>query len=257
MDAVRLRARTTTEIVDAAFSLYRQQPLLYILAAAAGNVPNLVASLLLQTGADRASVATSGVGLLVMILSIVMYGLMSAVVMQLGSRAYLGESMDLAGAIRAVWPRVGSVIAAGIVRSFLYGIGLILLIVPFFYFLARYFAVIPIIALEGKKQPAAFVRSNELSQGRKMHILSTLVLVWIIFFAVSIGAVALFSLVAGGSPVLSTLITTIITVAVYPILALTEMVLYYDTRIRAEGFDLERMAADLGSTAPTAGALPG
>ena len=257
MSDVRLRARSTTEIVDAAFSLYRQQPLLYILAAAAGNVPNLVANLLLQTGAQSASVATSGVGLLVLILSVVMYGLMSAVVMQLGSRAYLGETPDLAAAIRAVWPRVGSVIAAGIVRSFLYGVGLLLLILPFFYFFARYFAVIPIIALEGKSQPAAFVRSNELSKGRKGHILSALLLVWIIFFAVTIGAGTLFGLLALGSPVVSTVISTIVTIAIYPILALTEMVLYYDTRIRAEGFDLERMAADLGSTVPGSRAQPG
>ena len=53
-------------------------------------------------------------------------------------------------------------------------------------------------------------------------------------------------LVLGGSQVITTLLSTIVTIVIYPVIALTEMVLYYDARIRSEGFDLERMAQELG-----------
>lgn len=247
MSEVRLRARSTTEIVDVAFTLFRQQPLLYILAAAVGNLPSLVASLLMQSGSNDPTGATSLAGVALGLLSLVTYGIMSAVVMQLGSRAYLGQHVDLASAIRETLPRTVSLVIAGIGRAIAYGFALVLLIFPFFYFFARYFAVIPAIALEGAGVRAAFDRSAKLSDGRKRHILNTMLLVWIIFFVVAVGVGTLLNLLAGQSQVLSALVSTLLTIVIYPVLALTEMTLYYDTRIRAEGFDLEQMAASLGA----------
>lgn len=246
MSDVRLRARSTTEIVDAAFTLYRQQPLTYMMAAAIGNVPYLVGTLIVQAGAERASVATSGLGLLMMFVSVVVFGLMSAVVIHIGSRAYLGETGDLGTALKDVLPKSGSLIAAGIARNILCAVGLVLFVVPFFWVFARYFATIPAITLENLDQPGSFRRSVTLSAGRKGHILATLALVWVIYFVVAIGLGAVIGVALGGSQVISTLVSTLITIAIYPVLALTEMVLYYDARIRAEGFDLDHMTQALG-----------
>ena len=46
--------------------------------------------------------------------------------------------------------------------------------------------------------------------------------------------------------VLSTLVTSVVTVLVYPVIAITEALLYYDARIQSEGLDIELMADDLG-----------
>jgi hypothetical protein len=247
MSDVRLRARSTTEIVDVAFTLYRQQPLTYILAAAVGNVPSLIASLVIQSGSNNPAGATSLVGVLLLLVATVTYGIMSAVVIHLGSRAYLGQTMDLGAAIRETLPRTVTLVVAGFARTLIYGIALMALVVPFFYFFARYFAVIPAIALEGTGIAGAFNRSVVLSDGRKRHILNTLLLVWIIFFVVAAGVGTILSLLTAGNQVLSALVSTLLTVVIYPVLALTEMALYYDARIRAEGFDLEQMAASLGT----------
>ena len=246
MSDVRLRARSTTEIVDAAFTLYRQQPLTYMMAAAIGNVPYLVGAFIVQSGAESASLATSAVGGLMMFVSLVVYGLMSAVVMHIGSRAYLGEAGDLGTALQDVLPKAGSLIAAGIARNILLGFGLILFVVPFFWVFARYFAVVPAITLENLGQPGSFRRSVALSDGRKGHILATMALVWVIYFVVAAGLGGVIGVALGGSQVISTLVSTLITIAIYPVLALTEMVLYYDSRIRAEGFDLDHMTQALG-----------
>ncbi len=254
MSTVRLRARSTTEIVDAAFMLYRQQPLLYILAAAVGNVPYLIGMLLLQAGTSAGSGATTLAGVLLTAASFVLYNLMGAVVMHIGSRAYLGETPDLAAALRAVVPRAGRLILASTMRGVLYTIGFFFLVFPALYVFARYFAIVPAIILEDASIAAAFRRSSVLSDGRKRHIINTLALVWIIFFIIVMGIGVLMALVSMSSTVLSTFFQTLITAVVYPIAALAEMVLYYDTRIRGEGFDLERMAADIGPRDAPAGA---
>jgi hypothetical protein len=246
MSEVRLRARSTTEIVDVAFTLYRQQPLTYVLAAAVGNVPSLFATLVIQSGNDNANGAATFAGLLLMFFSSILYGIMSAVVIQLGSRAYLGQTSDLGEAIRLTLPRTVTLVLAGIERTLIYGLAFVLAIFPFFYVFARYFAVIPAIALEGTGFQASFKRSGQLSEGRKRHILNTLILVWIIYFVVAIGFGTVAQFLTGGNRVLAVLVETLVTVIIYPVLALTEMVLYYDARIRGEGFDLEQMAEGLG-----------
>jgi hypothetical protein len=60
----------------------------------------------------------------------------------------------------------------------------------------------------------------------------------------------------GGSKVSSLVLQTLYTIVAYPIIGITQMILYYDTRIRAEGFDIEVMAGALGAAPEPPGALP-
>ena len=255
MSDARLRARSTTEIVDAAFTLYRQQPLLYILAATAGYTPYVVAAMFLQGGSPTVTGLMTGAGLVLMLISVIAYGIMSAVVTHLGSRAYLGETPDLGEALRATIPKTLRLVFAGVLRTIVLVFGMLLLIIPFFYVFARYFAIVPAIVLEDASLVGAFARSSTLSDGRKRHILNTLGLAWLLFWIVSVGLVMVFTIISLGSPVLATLFTTLVTIVLYPVLGLTEMVLYYDTRIRGEGFDLERMAQSMGTGTASASPL--
>jgi hypothetical protein len=126
---------------------------------------------------------------------------------------------------------------------------MLLSIVWAFYAMARFFAVFQTIVLEERGVVAAFSRSSVLSQNRKGHILLTLLLVVIIFvmlsFAVALVA-QLFGTIAG-----SVILQSLYTVVAYPLIGITQMILYYDTRIRAEGFDIEVMTGALGSPTVT------
>jgi hypothetical protein len=42
----------------------------------------------------------------------------------------------------------------------------------------------------------------------------------------------------------------VVTIMVYPVVAITEALLYYDTRIKSEGLDIELMAGALDAPAP-------
>ena len=48
---------------------------------------------------------------------------------------------------------------------------------------------------------------------------------------------------------LTGILSAILIIPIYPLLAVVSTLLYYDLRIRKEGFDLEVMSRELGTTA--------
>jgi len=243
MTEVRLRARTVSEIVDAAFALYRRDGGQYILIMAVCSVPRLIAQLIWQRppsdfiGHPEVVVYS----LLIALVSAFTFTVGDAAIMKFGSEVYLGQPADTALTVRAVIPKVLLILFAGFLKGMLYFVGLLCLLVGALYVAARFFALTQTIVLEDAGLDGAFTRSSELSDGRKRHILNTLLLVYIIYWLLSIGVLALGGIVR--NPVVTIAIGTVFTIVAYPIIALTGMLLYYDCRIRNEGYDIEHMAA--------------
>ncbi|MDQ6610910.1 MAG: glycerophosphoryl diester phosphodiesterase membrane domain-containing protein [Gemmatimonadota bacterium] len=250
MSDTNLRTRSVSEIVDAAFALYRRNAMQYIVITALATAPQLILTLLIQ-GTVQPKAPGDLLRLLpVYLLGIVTYSLVAGVVMRMGSDVYLGEEPDVGRTVKAVLPRVPALITGTLVTAILAAISMVLFILPVFYVLARFFAVQPAIVLENKGPLAALSRSGTLSYGRKWPILGTLVLVWGIFMILSVGITLLVTMI--GSTILVLIASTLFSVLASPILHLVGMVLYYDARIRAEGFDVEHMSQSLGAAAPTA-----
>jgi hypothetical protein len=244
MTEVRLRARTVSEIVDAAFALYRRDAGQYMLIMAVATVPRLVAQLIWQPSQQpdlirhpEAIIASLIIALVAVISSLIG----SAAVVKYGSEVYLGQPADSAATVRSVVPKVFPILWAGFLVGFLYLAGFLCFFVGVFYVAARYFALTTVIVLEDASVGDAFGRSSELSDGRKRHILNTLILVWIIYFFLSICVGVIGNMLHSG--VVTIMLSTLFTIVAYPIIGLTNMLLYYDCRIRGEGFDIEHMAA--------------
>jgi hypothetical protein len=166
------------------------------------------------------------------------------------SQAYLGEEVDVAAALRRALPRLPYVLAAALIRYVLMFAAMLAFVLPVLYVIARFFAVTPAIVLEGAGLGRSFSRSSALSRGRKRHILNTLALVgliyWVLVFGITV-AVSMFD-----NFLLSTLVSAVVTVLLYPVVAITEALLYYDARIQSEGLDIELMT---GALAPPAAKL--
>ena len=268
MSDLRLRARSVTEIVDAAFQLYRRDALEYIVVTAVAYSPILIAQLMLfgSMGRGNAAVDFGTFGPLwfvLLILGFIGYAIMVAVVSKFSSEVYLGRSPDLAGIIRAALPKtfplIGASLLFGLLVSlgvFLFAIsialwgpvtgslGFVLAVVWALWVVARYFAVFQVIILEDRGVIDAYTRAGTLSRGQKGHIVLTLFLVVLIVTVVAIAvmtaSVLLPSQMAAGA------VQMIYTVVAYPLLGIAQMILYYDLRIRAEGFDIEVMTGALG-----------
>lgn len=243
MQAISLGPRRATEIVDAAFRLCRAHygPLVTATAVIVG--PALILKLLLPF--EVVGIAD----LLENLLLPVSDGAAIAIV----SEVYLGRTADAGTGLRAVRGRVGSLVLSSIARNVLIGLGLVLLIVPGVFLFVGTFAVPMAIVLEGRKTGAAFTRARELVEEHLGHALGTLALLVVIVGALMIGL----RLVLGGAGGLIgiegrsiDLLWDVGLILLYPLFSVGGTLLYYDLRIRREGFDLEMMAQDLAGGTP-------
>lgn len=106
---------------------------------------------------------------------------------------------------------------------------------------AMFFAVTPAIILEKAGPAQAISRSARLARGRWIRILAVLGVALLIPSALWIGG----SLVAGffvPSPLFAQVVGQVIALALMPYYAICIVLLYYDARIRSEGFDLAVLA---------------
>lgn len=244
MSDLQYRPRSVTEIIDAAFQLYRQDALRYILITAVAYAPMLVFQLVFLDPAN-VSLASGLFGFASYVVGFFAFALMSAALVRLSAEAYLGRDMEIGTALADVLPHVPAILGATLIRVILLFVTLLALIIPGLWMFARTFALTPILVLERADVATALKRSAQLSMGRKLAILGCYALTFLIFYVVTLAFGLVAAIVGGG--ILFTLITTIATVVIYPVIGIMEMVLYYDSRIRAEGYDVELMANALGA----------
>jgi len=182
---------------------------------------------------------------------IVIYGLAGGAVSVLARAAYLDEPIDVAYALRRTLGRMLPLLISTLVAFALIGIAFVFFIIPGLYLIAQFFAVRQAVVLEDQGAFAAIGRSSNLSRGNKLHILGTLILVAILTTVVQFGAAMLINLQP--SKVITSVLVTALTIVVYPIFGITETVLYFDARIRNEGFDVEYLASAVTDASPTTG----
>ena len=113
-------------------------------------------------------------------------------------------------------------------------------------------AVVPTTAiLEPRGPVGALARSNQLTKGLWKHSVGVSALAFLIAVVPYLGA----TLLAGefGSRIVQQIVGMVMSVILTPIYVASLVALYYDLRIRKEGFDLELMASELATAAPDAG----
>jgi hypothetical protein len=248
MTDLALRPRSATELVDATFQVFRRAPVQFIVAAALVYVPWLVIQLTfrLEITGDR----IPGLDVLVanLIAGALVYVLLGAVITLIARDVYFDRPPDVAEAFRTIGRRIFPLFAVSLCVLVMLFVGLILLLLPALYPLARFFAARQVVLLEQAGFGTALSRASALSAGLKWHILGTLALAGLLSFAVSFGA----SLVANMIPshILMRTVATMVAVCVQPFFAIAETLLYYDLRIRKEAFDIEYLAGNAAVVPP-------
>lgn len=237
-----------SEIVDAAFALYRRHALQYIVVAAIATAPSLILSLLLVSTPPK-ELTEIWKYLPGMLLALLSYSLVGAVISRMGSDVYLGHEPDIGATVLSILSRLPIILGGMLITGVLVFIASIFFLVPGVFVFIFYFATVPIIVLEKKGVFDSMSRSAALVKGRKGHVFGTLALLFGIYFIFSIGFTVAAAVVQNN--VLSMIVSSLYSVVAAPLINLGVMVLYYDLRIRAEGFDLEHMAASLESTPPS------
>ena len=249
-----LRPRSASELVDAAFQILRAHYAQFVMCSALAYLPWLLVQLVFYSDPSRLQNISPTISVVFGLGIWLVFALMSAVLIVCASQAYLGEPVDVGVAVRQALPRMPLVLIGAILRYSMMFLGLFLFLIGALYVAARYFAVTPVIVLEDKGLGSAFARSSELSRKRKRHVINTIGLVTIIYWVLAFGvqlAAALF-----GNLIVQALIGAAVTIMVYPVVAITEALLYYDTRIKSEGLDIELLAGALEGVPPQQPAAP-
>jgi hypothetical protein len=256
MSDLVLRPRSATELIDAAFQVYRRAPVPFMVAMALIYVPWLAIRLVFSLNVPETPDQITQSQLMRVLLasgaaSIVIYGLAGGAVAVLARAIYLDTPVDVAAALRQTLRRLVPLVVGTLVAFLLFVVGLTFFIIPGLIAAASFFAMRQVVVLEDKGPFAALGRSNALSRGNKLHILGTLILVVLLTSVVNVGAVMLIGLQP--SKVITSVLATAVTIVVYPIIPITETLLYFDARIRNEGFDVEYLASAVTDTSPAPG----
>ena len=171
------------------------------------------------------------------------------------SEFYLGREMTVGQAYRYIWPKFLTLIAAGLLVGIVVWFGFMLLIVPGVIFSLWFALTIPVIVVEDAKVTQGMSRSKFLASGNlgKIFAVGFLVLAisWVVNIPFSFAGGFIGHLLFSNNTILmnftNQFASVIGQILVVPIGAIAYILLYYDLRIRKEGFDLQMLAESIGS----------
>ena len=257
--SIAFRPRSVSELVDAAFQVLRASYAQFVMLMGIAYVPWLVVVMLMTRSLfDGTATGTGGLtrSLALSVGGLMWFSVIDGAMTVAASQGYMGKRVDVGDAFRQAFSELGALVGVAIVRGLLIFVGLVFLLVPGLYFLARFFAAPAVVVLERAGLGDSLSRSSTLTDGFKWHVLKTLLLVWVIYMVLSFALAAMMGGVLSGAGVgaagttrylsMMQVVSALFTILVYPLVSIVQTLLYYDLRIRKEAYDIELMAGELG-----------
>jgi hypothetical protein len=270
-EAPRLKPLKVTEILDAAFRLYRENFGLFLGVFAVSYLPALVLILIL-TGILMSSVPQLGnedihpeealdiVWIAVLFALAISLIHMAALHIATGAltRAvggkYLNEKVTLGGCYRYVFSVVFRYLLTILLYTLVIALGMVLCFIPGIIFAVFFVFTSCVCILEGRFGTTAMARSRELVRNHFWRVVGLGAIMILINWALSWGIGAFSGLAIPAlvenivtQQVLSQALNQVVTMIITPIFSVAWILLYYDIRIRKEGFDLEVLARDMAT----------
>lgn len=168
------------------------------------------------------------------------------------SGTYLGEDPDWRASLGFAFSRLRSLIWLSIVFYVLVGLAFLVFVIPGIYFYAAWTVAVPVLLLEDIRGRKALKRSRQLVRGRWWQVAVVILLANILTSIVggTLSGVLIGVSGAAGSEVVDAVAevlgSTVGAIITTPFAAAVIMVVYFDLRVRKEGFDLELLAHQVG-----------
>lgn len=263
-----LRPLSTSELLDRTFHLYRNNFLVLLGVVAIPQLLVLAFQLLLANTVFGNAPRTLGLLTLPLwVLGLVCGGVSQAATVFVVSNVHLERPVRMREAFGRVGKDVLRVVWVSFIVSLIVVFGLLLLVVPGIYWGLKYALAIPVTVLEGSSLTESLSRSADLTEGSRGRIFVISILFTILASVVNIcvqyafGIKSIFlggHLPAGFTSIRFALISISAFVTrglVGPLLTIAMTLVYYDQRVRKEGFDLQLMITTLQGGARSAAAL--
>jgi len=245
MSAPVLRPLSAGEVLDVSFGFYRAHfvPLVTI-AALSRVVPDSLGIYVEQLGGIMANLS---LGIVQLLLSVVLSMIGVAATTSVVSDAYLGRSMQAGEALRRALGLLGRLTGVSIGSGMIIFAGFILLVIPGLIAMSGLALASVVVVLEGKPAVEAMQRSWDLTKGFRRTVLRVLSIT-LLFLVVPGFVIGVVSAITSDSPepgILMMVANSVLALFVFPFVYVATVVLYYDIRVRKEGFDLELLAGDM------------
>jgi hypothetical protein len=272
VDAAQLRPLSIGEILDVAIKIYRERFTNLVKAVAVVVGPISVFSALVQVSAfpdgtefDPAVETTFDFGdfwafmagiLVVGLVSFVASEVATAASFKIVSGAYLNAEPDWRESLRFAVSRLRSLVWLALLTGFLLTLGLLACIVPGVYFYGAWAVAVPALLLEDSRGRNALKRSRELVTGRWWPTVAAVLVATILASIVQamFSGLLLAVVVGDGNDVVraaaQAIASTAGSVLTTPFTAAVITAVYFDLRVRKEGFDLELLARRVGIEPP-------
>ena len=275
---ITLRPMNTGELLDRTITLYRRHFFLFVGISAPPNLVMMAVTVGIVLSGPALRQAGSGstlaVGLAILVLLpiilvayLLTYALAQAATTFAISEIYLGRITTLTQAYDRMKFRIVRLMLIWIVIFFASMAGFLLCIIPGIWVVLRTAVAVPAAVIEDLKTMPAIERSIALTQGSWVRVLLVYILVAVLNYAAAallqfpfiIGAAVVGEETATGIvlQVLAQFGAALTAMAITPLTSIALALIYYDERVRKEGFDLQYMMAalDMGA-APAPGTPP-
>lgn len=274
--AAAFEPMSVSGILDRTFRLYRRNFVRFITIAAVVQVPLLIVGLVptvLSRKLFDPQQATWAAGepppievllpaLLVTTISLLVYMVLAVVGSTLSSGAlakavsesYLGRESSVAEVYRFVLPRFGSLLGASLLIALLTLVGYLVCVVPGVLVSLWLAVATPAIVIEGAGAIDGMQRSKALTSGNLgkvflvglLTVLLALVIQWpVVWLAGLLGKYLSREVSVALGVIVQQVLAFPMQLIATPIISTALVLLYYDLRIRKEGFDLEVLAQSM------------
>lgn len=262
----QLRPLSVGEILDAGFRLFNARFVTLVLCVLVPVVPLQIVGTALQASVDpnafdldSTETVDSGTALAgTLVAAAIQFAaaaLAVAACFRAISAAYLGERAGVGESLRYGLGRLLPLIVAYILFTIIFVIGFVALIIPGIWLATKLSMTFPAVVFERKGPFGAIGRSWSLTGGNFWRTLGTLVVVFLIAFVLQLVLGGVVGGILGASDstseltvaIVLTLVNLITLALTYPLWAAVTTVLYYDMRVRNEGFDLQLLAQGMGA----------
>lgn len=230
------------ELLTETFKVYRARFWIFFRIALLAQIPFLIAEL----------AGTPAVSFLFFAVGILLYILADGAIIFATTQHYLGREIRVAECYGQAWGKVLSLIGGAIVLLIALALSavasVIIIGIPvFFYLLVSRFFYPQAIILEGKGPLTGLRRSRELVKGTWWRVFGLGVVFVIVTLAISVALTIPGFIAALFGPTPAAILFTISESIATPIGYIGATLVYFDLRVRKEGYTTERMAWEAGT----------
>jgi hypothetical protein len=268
---------TVGMVLDKSFRLYTENFSLMLGISAILNLPILflTALPLVLAGGTRSSweiLITLSSLLLWLVTQLIIIPLVTGATTKAVSDKYLGNPVTIGSALKEAWGCIGTLLLTQWVAGIIILVGFLLLIVPGILWMLSYMLIAPVVMIEatdrrvhqaysltGETRSVIRVmdrseirrRSWELVKGNRGKVFVVMIVMTLLPLILNVGANSVTGLGFAGNSIAAVTVRSIIsqaiTILVFPLQTIAVTLLYYDFRIRKEGFDLDMLSKAMGT----------